>query len=51
MAKYDGSDPLAQINLWDKKILPFDHYACYSYAEYNPALHHSQQPTPDAHIS
>lgn len=38
VAKFDGSDPLAEINLWDKKILPFDYYACYSYAEFEPAM-------------
>lgn len=47
IAKFDGSDPLSQINLWDKKILPFEHYACYSYAEFDQSLYQPAQQAAD----
>lgn len=40
VAKFDLSDPLAEINLWDKKILPFDYYGCYNYAEFGEKLYY-----------
>lgn len=42
VGRFDESDPLAEINLWDKKILPFDYYGCYSYAEFGPQMYNQR---------
>lgn len=44
VTKYDNQDSLAEIDLWDKKILPFDHYGCYSYAEFDEKLYGQAKP-------
>lgn len=46
VTKYDNQDSLAEIDLWDKKILPFDHYGCYSYAEFDEKLYGQAKPQP-----
>lgn len=44
VTRYDLPDALAEIDLWDKKVLPFDHYGCYSYAEFDQQLYGQARP-------
>ena len=46
VTRYDNPDSLAEIDLWDKKILPFDYYGCYSYAEFDQRLYGQAKPQP-----
>lgn len=50
VTKYHNQDSLAEIDLWDKKILPFDHYGCYSYAEFDEKLYGQAKPQPSTLI-
>ena len=42
---------LQEINLWDKKILPFDYYGCQSYTTFDQVLHTPPNQPPYQHYS